>query len=147
MQEIDYERLTYDLTLSVARMLASLNPGMTFVYVSGAGTDSTGQGRQMWARVKGRTENALRQLPFKAVYLFRPGIIQPLHGIRSKTSSYQFFYSLTQPLLTPLRKLFPNAILSTQIMGQAMLNAVRRGAPKAVLESRDIRTLAQSIPA
>lgn len=147
LQESDYQRLTYDLTLAVARTLAPLNPGMTFVYVSGAGTDSTGRGRQMWARVKGRTENALQQLPFKAVYLFRPGIIQPLHGIRSKTPSYQFFYSLTRPLLAPLRKLFPNSILSTQIMGQAMLNAVRRGAPKAVLESRDICLLAESVPA
>jgi uncharacterized protein YbjT (DUF2867 family) len=146
MQESEYQRLTYDLTLAVARVLAPLNPGMTFIYVSGAGTDSTEQGRQMWARVKGRTENALRQLPFKAVYLFRPGMIQPLHGIRSKTPSYQFFYSLAGPLLTPLRKLFPNAILTTQIMGQAMLNSVRCGAPKAVLESGDIRLLAEPSP-
>jgi uncharacterized protein YbjT (DUF2867 family) len=143
MQESDYQRLTYDLTLAVARTLAALNPNMTFIYVSGAGTDSTEAGRQMWARVKGRTENALQQLPFKAVYLFRPGIIQPLHGIRSKTPSYQLFYSLTRPLLTPLRMLFPNAILTTQIMGQAMLNAARQGAPKAVLESKDIRMLAE----
>jgi uncharacterized protein YbjT (DUF2867 family) len=143
MQESDYERLTYDPTLAVARTLAVFNPNMTFIYVSGAGTDSTEAGRQMWARVKGRTENALQQLPFKAVYLFRPGIIQPLHGIRSKTPSYQLFYSLTRPLLTPLRMLFPNAILTTQIMGQAMLNAARQGAPKAVLESKDIRMLAE----
>jgi hypothetical protein len=143
MQESEYERLTYDLTLAIAHVLVPLNPGMTFIYVSGTGTDSSEQGRQMWARVKGRTENALQQLPFKAVYLFRPGIIQPLHGIHSKTPSYQFFYSLVGPLLTPLRKLFPNTILTTQIIGQAMLNAVRRGAPKAVLESRDIRILAE----
>ncbi|GLQ51471.1 NAD(P)H-binding protein [Dyella flava] len=142
MDEAGYTRLSYDLTLSVARTLASRNPGMTFVYVSGAGTDSTEHGRSMWARVKGRTENALQRLPFKAVYLFRPGIIQPLHGIRSKTSSYQLFYSLTKPLLTPLRRLLPNVILTTQLMGQAMLNAARHGAPKAVLETADIRTLA-----
>lgn len=144
MQEDEYTRLTYDLTLSIAQLLAARNPGMTFTYVSGTGTDSSEQGRGMWARVKGRTENALQRLPFKAVYLFRPGIIQPLDGIRSKTSSYQFFYSLTKPLLTPLRKLFPNAVLTTRMMGLAMLNAVRHGAPKAVLESADIRVLAES---
>jgi uncharacterized protein YbjT (DUF2867 family) len=143
MQESDYQRLTYDLTLAVAQTLAQLNPGMTFTYVSGAGTDSSERGRQMWARVKGRTENALQRLPFKAVYLFRPGIIQPLHGIRSKTASYRVFYSVAGPLLTPLRALFPDAVLTTQMMGQAMLNAVRYGAPKAVLESRDIRQLAE----
>ncbi|MBE1161056.1 epimerase [Dyella acidiphila] len=143
MQENAYSHLTYELTVSIAQLLASRNPGMTFTYVSGAGTDSSEQGRSMWARVKGRIENALQRLPFKAVYLFRPGIIQPLDGIRSKTSSYQFFYSLSRPLLTPLRKLFPNAILSTRMMGQAMLNAVRYGAPKAVLETADIRALAE----
>lgn len=143
MSEADYTRLTYDLTLAVAQTLASLNPGMTFTYVSGAGTDSTEQGRSMWARVKGRTENALQRLPFRAVYLFRPGVIQPLDGIRSKTTAYQRFYSLARPLLTPLRRLLPNAILTTQSMGQAMLNAVRFGAPKPVLEAADIRVLAE----
>lgn len=142
MSEANYSRLTYDLTLAVAQVLAPLNPAMTFIYVSGAGTDSTEQGRSMWARVKGRTENALQRLPFKAVYLFRPGVIQPLDGIRSKTTSYQRFYSLVGPLLTPLRRLLPNAILTTRIMGEAMLNAVRHGAGKAVLEPADIRALA-----
>jgi uncharacterized protein YbjT (DUF2867 family) len=142
MSEASYTRLTYDLTLTVAQTLAGLNPGMTFIYVSGAGTDRTEQGRVMWARVKGRTENALQRLPFKAVYLFRPGMIQPLHGIRSKTTSYQRFYSLAKPLLTPLRRLLPNLILTTQIIGEAMLNAVRYGASKAVLETADIRALA-----
>jgi uncharacterized protein YbjT (DUF2867 family) len=144
LSEADYTRLTYDLTLGIAQTLAPLNPGMTFIYVSGAATDSSEQGRVMWARVKGRTENALQRLPFKAVYLFRPGVIQPLDGIRSKTTSYQRFYSLAKPLLTPLRRLFPNAILTTQIVGQAMLNAVRHGAPKPVLEAADIRVLAEA---
>jgi uncharacterized protein YbjT (DUF2867 family) len=85
MKEEAYRRLTYDLTISVARTLAKLNPPMTFIYVSGAGTDSTERGSLMWARVKGRTENALLQMPFKAAYLFRPAYIQPLHGIRTKT--------------------------------------------------------------
>jgi uncharacterized protein YbjT (DUF2867 family) len=142
MTEADYTHLTYDLTLGVAQTLASLNPGMTFVYVSGAGTDGSEQKGSMWARVKGRTENALQRLPFKGVYLFRPGVIQPLHGTRSKTASYQLFYSLSKPLLSPLRALFPNMILSTEIMGQAMLAVARRGAAKAVLETPDIRALA-----
>ena len=85
MAEQAYTHLTYDLTIAVATTLARLNPGMTFIYVSGAGTDSTEKGRSMWARVKGRTENALLRLPFRAAYMFRPGIIQPLHGARSKT--------------------------------------------------------------
>lgn len=142
MTEAAYTHLTYDLTVAVAKNLALLNPGMTFVYVSGAGTDSSEQGRSMWARVKGRTENALQRLPFKAVYLFRPGAIQPLHGIRSKTASYRLFYTLTKPLLTPLRLLLPSVMLSTEIMGEAMLAVARHGAPKAVLEAADIRALA-----
>jgi uncharacterized protein YbjT (DUF2867 family) len=142
MTEAAYSHLTYDLTLAIAGKLAALNPRMTFVYVSGAGTDSTEQGRSMWARVKGRTENALRRLPFKAVYVFRPGLIQPLHGIHSKTQSYRLFYSVTKPLLTPLRVLLPNYVLSTEVIGRAMLAAVRRGYDKSVLESADIRALA-----
>jgi uncharacterized protein YbjT (DUF2867 family) len=86
MKEDTYRRVTYEPTVSVARTLANLNPTMTFIYVSGAGTDSTEQGRLMWARVKGRTENALLQMQFKAVFLFRPGYVQFLHGIRTKTA-------------------------------------------------------------
>lgn len=138
MSEQDYTRLTYDLTLAAAGTLARLNPQMTFVYVSGAGTDSSEHGRLMWARVKGRTENDLRRLPFTAVYLFRPGIIQPLHGVRSRTASYRILYSLTAPLLPLARALFPSLILTTAQVGQAMLFVARRGWPEAVLESRDI---------
>ncbi|HXI56585.1 MAG TPA: epimerase, partial [Polyangia bacterium] len=94
MTEAAYRRITYDLTLAAARTLSRLNPGMTFIYVSGAGTDSSERGRSMWARVKGQTENALLALPFKAAYMFRPGIIQPLHGIVSKTPLYRTFYFL-----------------------------------------------------
>jgi uncharacterized protein YbjT (DUF2867 family) len=144
MSEPDYTRLTYDLTLAAAQTLARLNPRMTFIYVSGAGTDSSEQGRSMWARVKGRTENALLRLPFKAVYLFRPGVIQPLHGIRSKTPSYRLVYTLTRPLLPLLRALLPNMILTTESVGRAMLAAARHGAPKSVLESGDIRALAEA---
>ncbi|MBB4515558.1 NAD(P)H-binding protein [Paraburkholderia fungorum] len=144
MQEADYARLTYDLTLAAAQTLARLNPQMTFVYVSGAGTDSTERGRSMWARVKGRTENALQRLPLKAVYLFRPGVIEPLNGARSKTRSYRLFYAASGFVLPILRALFPNHILSTVDIGQAMLEVARRGAPKAVLEVADIRALSRA---
>lgn len=144
MSEADYFRLTYQLTLAAAETLARLNPQMTFIYVSGSGTDSSERGRMMWARVKGKTENALLRLPFKAAYMFRPGFIQPLHGIQSRTPLYRFFYTLTGPVLPLLRRMFPNQILTTEQLGQAMLVAAKRGAPKPLLEARDIRALAMS---
>jgi uncharacterized protein YbjT (DUF2867 family) len=147
MSEANYTHLTYDLTLAAASTLARLNPAMTFVYVSGAGTDSSESGRQMWPHVKGRTENALRRLPFKAVYLFRPGIIQPLHGIRSKTTSYRLFYTAAAPLLPLLRAAFPNVILTTEQVGQAMLAVARHGWSEAIIESADIRRAARTAQA
>jgi uncharacterized protein YbjT (DUF2867 family) len=141
MDEAQYTRLTHDLTLAAAQVLARLNPQMTFVYVSGAGADSSETSTTMWARVRGRLENALRRLPFKAVYVFRPGIIQPLHGIRSKTGSYRWFYTLSRPLLPLLRAMMPNTVLSTEIVGRAMLAVARHGAPKALLEAADISAL------
>jgi uncharacterized protein YbjT (DUF2867 family) len=141
MDEAQYTRLTHDLTLAAAQALARLNPQMTFVYVSGAGADSSETGKTMWARVRGRTENALQRLPFKAVYVFRPGIIQPLHGIRSKTDSYRWFYALSRPLLPLLRLLLPNIVLSTEVVGRAMLALARHGGPKAVLEAADINAI------
>jgi len=142
MSEADYERVTYGITMAAATTLARLNKSMTFIYVSGAGTDSSERGRIMWARVKGRTENALLRLPFKAAYMFRPGVIQPLHGITSKTAAYRLLYSITEPLLPLLRRLLPGLILTTEQIGRAMLTAARQGAPKRVLESRDISALA-----
>jgi uncharacterized protein YbjT (DUF2867 family) len=138
MKEADYDRVTYGFTLAAAETLSRLNPGMAFIYVSGAGTDSTEHGRTMWARVKGRTENALLRLPLNA-YMFRPGVIQPLDGIRSKTASYRVLYALTKPLLPLLRWAMLNQILTTREIGQAMLNLARRGYPKRILEVRDIR--------
>jgi uncharacterized protein YbjT (DUF2867 family) len=114
---------------------------MTFVYVSGAGTDSTERGRTMWARVKGRTENALRRLPFRAVYLLRPGLIQPLYGIRSRTGWYQAIYTVLGPCFPLLRWLFPKAILTTEELGRAMLRVARDGAPSPVLEAADLIAL------
>jgi uncharacterized protein YbjT (DUF2867 family) len=141
MAEAQYTRLTHDLTLVAAKTLVRLNPQMTFVYVSGAGADSSEAGKVMWTRVRGRTENALQRLPFKAVFVFRPGIIQPLHGIRSKTASYRWFYTLLWPLLPLLRALLPRTILSTEIVGRAMLAVARRGASKPVLEAADISVI------
>jgi uncharacterized protein YbjT (DUF2867 family) len=143
MTEAEYSHLTYDITLAAAQVLVRLNPNMIFTYVSGAGTDSSEKGRTMWARVKGKTENALLRLPFKAVYLFRPGIIQPLNGARSKTASYRWFYFVAKPFFPILRAIMPKAILTTESMGQAMLNAARTGAPKNVLEVADIIALSK----
>jgi len=144
MSEQQYENLTYTLTLAAAEPLSLLNPAMTFVYVSGAGTDSSENGRMMWARVKGRTENALLRLPFKAAYMFRPGIIQPVHGARSKTTAYRVGYALAKPVLPLLRRLFPRYILTTEEIGRAMIQVAKRGAPKNVLESWDIGDCARS---
>ena len=99
MAEAQYTRLSYDLTLAAAQTLARLNLGLTFVYGSGACADSAEKGSIMWARVKGRTENALLRLPFRAVYLFSPGVIQLLHGDQSRTGSHRIFYSLLKPVL------------------------------------------------
>ena len=143
MTERDYERVTYGITLAAAETLCRLNPQMVFVYVSGAGTDSSEHGRSMWARVKGRTENALLRLPFSAVYMFRPGIIVPLYGVKSKTVVYRVFYTLTKPLLPLLRMAFPNHVLTTEQIGRAMLAVARHGFSKRVLESKDIRAAAR----
>jgi uncharacterized protein YbjT (DUF2867 family) len=138
MTEEAYTRVTFDLTMAAAQTLVKLNPGMTFIYVSGQGTNSSERGRIMWARVKGKTENALLGLPFKGAYMFRPGVIQPLHGIRSKTKVYQAFYGVLRPLLPMLKRVFPNSVTTTEQIGSAMLKVARRGAPKRILENRDI---------
>lgn len=141
MDEAKYTHLTHDLTLAAATTLARLNPQMTFLYVSGAGTDSTERGRTMWARVKGRTENDLLKLPFHAAYMFRPGVIQPLHGIRSKTRVYQTFYNILNPIFPLLKSAFPQAITNTEQLGRAMLKVAKNGYPKPILESKDINSL------
>jgi len=145
MTEEAYSHATYDMTLAVAKTLARINPAMTFVYVSGAGTDSTQKGRTMWARVKGKTENALLNLPFKAAYMFRPGIIQPLHGIQSRTSGYRIFYSVTKPLMPILRTLFPQYVTTTELLGRAMIRVAQRGYPKHVLETSDINIASRGV--
>ena len=141
MSEADYRRLTHDLTLAIAQTLVRLNPNMTFIFVSGAGTDSTESSRTLWARVKGATENALLRMPFKAAYMFRPGAIRPLHGIRSKTAAYRIGYLLMAPVLPLLQRILPGLITTTEQLGRAMLRAARDGAPKRILETRDINEL------
>ena len=144
LSEADYTRTTYDLTLAAAAALARLNPGMTFVYVSGQGTDATGRGRAMWARVKGRTENALLALPFRAAYMFRPGIVQPVEGARSSTTWYRALYALTGPALPLLRRAFPGQIVTTAELGRAMLAVARDGHARPVLEPQDIGARARA---
>lgn len=141
MKEADYRRVTYDITLAAARVLAVQNPGMTFVYVSGTGTDSSEKGRTMWARVKGKTENDLLRLPFKAAYMFRPGVIIPLHGVKSKTTFVRVFYTVLGPVLPMLYALFPKYVTTTEKVGRAMLSVAKRGAPKSMLETSDINKI------
>jgi uncharacterized protein YbjT (DUF2867 family) len=144
MSEEKYRKLTHDLTLSAASILSRLNPQMTFIYVSGSGTDSSEKGGSMWARVKGQTENALLKLPFKAVYLFRPGFIQPMHGIKSKTGLYRAIYNVVGPIYPLLNKVAPRFLTTTEEVGLAMLRVAKQGAPKRFLENTDIRALATS---
>ncbi len=141
MSEETYRHLTYDITMAAATALARLNPGMVFVYVTGAGTDSTEKGRVTWARIKGQTENALLKLPFKSAYMFRPAGIQPLHGVRSKTPWVQALYAATAPVLSLLHRLAPRYMTTTEQMGRAMIRVAREGYPKPVLESEDINRL------
>lgn len=141
MTEEKYHRITYDLTLSAAKILSKLNPEMVFTYVSGVDTDSSEQGNVMWARIKGKTENALMQLPFRGTYMFRPGFIESAHGEKSKTRLYRVLYVLSSPFMPLIRYFFSTSILTTTQIGRAMLNSVRQGAPKKILEIPDIRVL------
>ena len=144
--EAEYRRVTYDLTVAAARTIAAASPGSAFVYVSGAGTDASEHGRAGWARVKGATENAVARLPFRAVYRFRPGIIRPLHRIRSKTRGYRVAYAVLRPLLWLVRRFSPNAMTTTEAVGRAMLRAVRDGGPSAVVDTREINRLGAAAP-
>jgi len=139
--EAEYTRWNHDLPLAWCRAWAHSNPGGVLTYVSGAGCDRSEQGRVMWARVKGRTENALLRLPVRQAAMFRPGVIQPLDGIRSLTPAYRWFYTLSAPLLPLLRRLMPHAILSTRSVGRAMLAVARQGHSPPVLETADIARL------
>jgi uncharacterized protein YbjT (DUF2867 family) len=139
MKEQQYHKLTYDLTIHFAETLSSLNPGMTFCYVSGSGTDSSEKGKRMWARVKGKTENKLMQLPFKKAYMFRPGFMKPTEGMKNTLKGYGFF-TWMYPALRPL---FPNFVCTLKEVGVAMINTVRKGYSKPILEVADIVALAK----
>lgn len=141
LTEAAYRRVTVDLTLAAATTLCRLNPAMTFCFVSGAGSDSTERGRVMWARVKGQAENVLLRQPFKSVYVFRPGAIRPLHGIRSRTRLYRMFYTVLGPFLPLLKAFSPDSLTTTEQLGRAMIRAGLEGAPKPVLEMADINRL------
>ena len=143
MTEEAYRRITYDFTLAAARTLVKVSQGLTFIYVSGMGTDSTEHGRVMWARVKGATENAIRALGFHAAYSFRPGYIQPMHGITSKTGWYRALYAVVAPLYPLLKAIAPRYVTTTEAMGRAMINVAKRGWPNPVLESPDINQAAE----
>ena len=140
LSEAEYSRINHDMTLTVAETLVRTSPELSFVYVSGAGTDATGRGRVMWARVKGRTENALLRLSFRSAYMLRPGLIVPLHGVKSKTRLYRAFYTMFGPLLPILRRLFPRSIVTTEQVGRAMLRLARSGYHKRILEAQDLAT-------
>jgi len=142
MAEDAYRRITYDFTLAAARSLVKVCPGMTFIYVSGTGTDSTERGRVMWARVKGATENALQALGFRATYSFRPGYIQPMPGIKSRTGWYRAMYAVIAPLYPIVKALAPRYVTTTEAMGRAMINVAMKGWPNPVLESSDINAAA-----
>ena len=145
MTEKDYAHVTYGITIAAAETLSRLNPKMVFIYVSGTGTDNSEKGRMMWARVKGKTENALLRMPFAAAYMFRPGFIEPAHGEISRTKLYRTLFVIAKPLLPLLRATFPNQILTTHQIARAMLNLVTRAYPKHILEIQDIRAVSENL--
>jgi uncharacterized protein YbjT (DUF2867 family) len=144
MKEAEYERVTCGIALAAAETLSRLKPKMTFVFISGAGSDSTERGKTMWARVKGKAENALLRQPFKAVYVFRPGAIRAMNGEVSRTGSYRILYLLFSPVWALGDRLSPKYFTNTEKLGRAMLKAAKVGAPKKILESADINALAAS---
>jgi uncharacterized protein YbjT (DUF2867 family) len=146
MAEEEYRRVTRDIPVAAAEALLAKNPDMTFILVTGAGSDSTGKSRTMWARVKGEAENAILALPFKGKYVFRPAFIQPGPGIRSRTLAYRVGYVIVWPFLPVLKALFPKYVTTTERVGCAMLAVARNGAAPsgggAVLENDDINAAA-----
>ncbi|MEP2509930.1 MAG: NAD-dependent epimerase/dehydratase family protein [Reichenbachiella sp.] len=144
LKEEKYKELTYDFTLILAKTLLAQNPEMTCIYVSGEGTDSSEKGRTMWARVKGKTENDLLGLGFKQAFMFRPGAIIPLRGIKSKTKVYQFMYDYFMWLVKLMKLLAPNSVVNTTQIGQAMINATVRGYDEKIIRPKGILELSKS---
>ncbi len=143
LNEEQYKRITYDFTLTLAKTLFQINPQMTFNYVSGVGTDSTEKGRMIWARVKGKTENDLLKLGFKQAFMFRPGMIIPLRGIKSATKSYQFMYDYFMWLVRIVKAISPNSVVTTTQIGMAMINSISKGYSQTVLYPKDILILSK----
>jgi uncharacterized protein YbjT (DUF2867 family) len=139
MDEASYRRVTYDIAVAAARALVAANPTMTFVFVSGAGTDATS--KTMWARVKGETEKAILDLPFARKYAFRPAFVRPMHGVTSRTRAYRVLYAVTRPVMPVLSALAPRYVTTTERIGRAMLSVARKGSSKAILESGDINAV------
>ena len=137
MTEAEYARVTLGIPVAAAETLARLNPKMTFIFVSAVGADGSEKGKLMWARVKGKAENSILQLPFRG-YVFRPAAIQPSHGEQSRTTSYRILYTLTKPILPLLRKIIPAYVTSTEQIGRAMLSVAKRRISRRILESKDI---------
>ncbi|MFF2911449.1 SDR family oxidoreductase [Paenibacillus sp. NPDC057934] len=143
MSEAEYTRITNEMTIKAAKQLLQLNPSMKIIYVSGMGADSTEQGKEMWARVEGKTENTLLGMPFEAAYMLRPGAILPMHGVRSKTTQYRILYNIIKPL-NPLLKRMKSVVTSEQL-GQLILHLAKKGTTKEVLEREQLKKLALSI--
>jgi len=142
LSEKNYHKITFELTINIARTLSSINKEMSICYISGAGTDSSEKGKIMWARVKGKTENALLAMPFKKAYMFRPGYIQPMYGIRSKTKLYNALYAVLKPFYFIL-KYSKNSVTSSEALAKAMINAVSKGYEKNILNCSDINKIAE----
>lgn len=143
LSEEQYSEITYNYTLALAKTLIKINANFTFTYVSGEGTDSTEKSRMMWARVKGKTENDLINLGFKQAYMYRPGAIIPLRGIKSRTKSYQFMYDYFMWLIKIMKSIFPNSICNTTQIGLSMINIVKNGYSKHILKPIDIISSSQ----
>jgi hypothetical protein len=136
-----YKKITYDLTLHLARTLFKLNPDLVFNYVSGTGTSTQENSRMKWANIKGKTENDILKLGFKKAFMFRPGFIQPQKGIKSRTKLYRILYIISTPLFPLLKLLFPNQVTTTTLVGKAMINSVLKDTSPVYLENRDINKL------
>ena len=143
--EEEYRQISYEMTLHFAQTFLDSNNDSVFCYVSGQGTDSSEKSRAMWARVKGKTENDLLQLPFKKAYMFRPGYIQPMRGITSRTNWYSALYAIFRPIYALLRHL-PGAATNTTNVGLAMINILDKLPDLPILENRQINEWSQARP-
>jgi len=143
LSEADYHRNTFELTTKVADAVLKANKSISFCYISGAGADSSEKGKTMWARVKGKTENALLHMPFKSAYMFRPGYIQPLNGIESRTKLYRIMYAVFKPFYFILKH-YEGMVTNTETLGKAMIAVVLKGSDKRILESRDINEIVRN---